>query len=1184
MGPSTPETPTKASEDVVTTSDNSDEKTPQKTEPDDPSVAPDVSAVDKMDPKPPTTATLETRQNHNMKVCHYVGNSDKVAPVLYASDSFMRRNKAIRRNQIYKLQAFRLVEVGVRRVLFHIGKTVEDYGVLYTLFPFALALLSISASIFFREKLAINVPIGSFTTNPDPTTTAKSIVGLRSLMSSVNFNSTNPVSDSLRRSSQAEFAYIISPKSNYDSIHEPKMLNLCAAMSEQIKHLAPETSKWATICRENCASPDPMIDLLKEDLLVLKYPEAILTEDGIEKYNMSRIFLGNLLGKCLLDADGTIQRAGSIVNKIRLKENLTPKIYEAYEQSLRNMITNVSASPVGENVTVHYWSVRQYINDVVAAFTEIHASLIFSCIILVVFCVLSCFKFDSYQSRPYVGLQMAFVFIITTITGYSILFTGYSAFNSAAFPVGFALCSIGVLFFHSYQSTWSRYSMTALHPIEKIAFIASWDGHCSVMSLICLVAAALATSVSTANVYVGYVFLVLAAGLAILTVFAAFYFTVVLYRSGKKEAEGVKWFHCCRDGDKSFTNKCIPDYDEMTAGILHEKLTDLKPSLSRKLGAILSGSTSRMFGPVVLTCYILVAIWLFPTVSVTMREEDFVTQQSASNSYMSEYRKSYPQSDNYLEITIEEPLDYYDRQRRGDILNMLRRSEENHYASKVVSWLADFDKFQQQTIYDINPETIVPIVNYVFLGQDDYKKYTSDITFDKFHTQIVKSRMYLEISAKGMLERRKFVNDILRQARDIGLPITVRAPFLMSLHHDVQVFPTILFAYGVMEAVLTVVTFVCFSNPALALCQLIASVIAMVSIFDAAVYFGIALNMVTLTTVLLGNLIVSATAVHFAYCYCSGGPKQTTPLSRVQYAFQCSLMSNIFGSATPLILYSPLLLLKIPVVLQVYQIFALIAVTNLINCLLFLPGLMTLLTSIVTSLCLFINRLCEESDCTVAEQSAESIFFIPSANCSLPKAVGYSSNTISSRRMIMAPPMEEPSTMTRSYRCSDRYASTTATTAEAVDANCDAKSLDSRRGGRPSAVSSRHHTPRNDRRSCRRASEVVEEQIYEEPESPLVAPRHRRLPADMEFQSPMARPALPLRDFPMNSHSMAGNSGYPSFHRGLPRDEYFRYDRPDMDMPGWRQYFAGSGRYPHAPPPSMLPYPAHSPLRSRRYM
>ena len=48
------------------------------------------------------------------------------------------------------------------------------------------------------------------------------------------------------------------------------------------------------------------------------------------------------------------------------------------------------------------------------------------------------------------------------------------------------------------------------------------------------------------------------------------------------------------------------------------------------------------------------------------------------------------------------------------------------------------------------------------------------------------------------------------------------------------------------------------------------------------------------------------------------------------------------------------------------------------------------------------------------------------------------------------------------------------------------QSIDSRKG-RSTGVSSRHQTPRSERRTMnrRRGSDVTEEQIYEEPESPV---------------------------------------------------------------------------------------------------
>lgn len=47
----------------------------------------------------------------------------------------------------------------------------------------------------------------------------------------------------------------------------------------------------------------------------------------------------------------------------------------------------------------------------------------------------------------------------------------------------------------------------------------------------------------------------------------------------------------------------------------------------------------------------------------------------------------------------------------------------------------------------------MPILGIVFLNAENYMKYRSDIIFDKFQTRIIGSRMYIELTAKGVQER-----------------------------------------------------------------------------------------------------------------------------------------------------------------------------------------------------------------------------------------------------------------------------------------------------------------------------------------------------------------------------------------------------------------------------------------------
>lgn len=54
-------------------------------------------------------------------------------------------------------------------------------------------------------------------------------------------------------------------------------------------------------------------------------------------------------------------------------------------------------------------------------------------------------------------------------------------------------------------------------------------------------------------------------------------------------------------------------------------------------------------------------------------------------------------------------------------------------------------------------DTFVPIIGVVFLSTDDFKKYRDDLVFDKFQTRITASRMYIELSARGVSERFTFL-------------------------------------------------------------------------------------------------------------------------------------------------------------------------------------------------------------------------------------------------------------------------------------------------------------------------------------------------------------------------------------------------------------------------------------------
>jgi hypothetical protein len=181
-------------------------------------------------------------------------------------------------------------------------------------------------------------------------------------------------------------------------------------------------------------------------------------------------------------------------------------------------------------------------------------------------------------------------------------------------------------------------------------------------------------------------------------------------------------------------------------------MADLRPSFSRHVGKFATNSGLRTITIVCFTVYTIFAIIGCQRIQIQMREEYFVESNSSSSLYLQRYRHAYKKYENYLELIFDSNVDYYDKEQRLLMLDLLTGSIRDQHATKAISWLLDFDRFQDQSIYDINADTLVPIVNYVFLNDEHYQRYSSDIIFDKFKTQIIKSRSYLELSSKGVDE------------------------------------------------------------------------------------------------------------------------------------------------------------------------------------------------------------------------------------------------------------------------------------------------------------------------------------------------------------------------------------------------------------------------------------------------
>uniref|UniRef100_A0A0N4ZMW1 SSD domain-containing protein n=1 Tax=Parastrongyloides trichosuri TaxID=131310 RepID=A0A0N4ZMW1_PARTI len=977
---------------------------------------------------------LPTNENDSGNISNSIQkyeNNQKNQELLNAYNNYYKKTNT----PIVKINTFRWMEVGVKRILFFLGKTVPKHKILFSILPLIFATMSIVGPIIYYNKLSLTIPFPAFMNHNEKSgSTVESYrIGGNSIGSNLNFNSTNPMFNSPKKTSQVEFSVLLSNIDQYDTVLNSDVVEYYQKLRKNLQELkfTPNKDskyKWKDVCKEDCKDKNELISNILDKELLLRYPEAVMREAfdkenddiKISGLNISRIYIANILGDIIQDSEGIVSRARTLQLNLKMKDNLKDEIYEEYEKNFRNYIDKEKYDATKYGLNLNYWSVRKYVSEVLNGLEDVHYKLFYCALTLILLCFFSGFRQDSYQSRPFFGLQIAFVLIVSIISGIFVQITGVGQYYTLAFLVSFPIIQIGLVLFYSMMDSWSRYSMAALHPVEKLVFILSWDGPVMILSLLILVIASCGAGTFAVNQHLQYSLFIVGASYAIMLVFALFYLTLCMYTSGKKESEGVKWYQFCKNGDDNFNEKTLPDFDENFFNVLHEKLTDYKSSKSRIIGRILSNANVRSLVVFAMTIYIIIGCWGFYQASIDLREEHFVDTNTTSYNFMNVYRKSFKKSDNYLEIVFNAPLDYYDRVKKDEILSLLRWALDQQYATKAVSWLMDFERFQHSTIYDVNADTIVPVVSYVFLQSDNYKKYSSDIVFDKFNTQIIKSRMYLEMSTKGASEQLKMISGILDLAKKHDLPITLKTPFIFSLQHDLQLIGALLTCLGIICGIIFLLTIFFFNNPAMAFTCLLSNIICITCLVGYSHHFTIPLNIITGCQILMGLFFNTITVIHFIYNYTNSGSTHITSGARIQYAFQCTLMPVALASVITGLAFTPLLSSKIPILSHIFCLILLSSVIAILNLLLFVPSSIIFLTETVATCFVRIGQICEEPapPACIIEQPGDGIYFV--SNGIEGRSLRYYNNSmitpIPSRHMIMPPPDYEKSSTTISRR------------------------------------------------------------------------------------------------------------------------------------------------------------------------
>ncbi|VIO90854.1 Uncharacterized protein BM_BM4054 [Brugia malayi] len=973
------------------------------------------------EPESESSSSLNRKNSTDKALVRRITNELQVAQLekekIKANGDTVKVGSKTKERPVYKMYAFRFVEAGLRRALWYFGRSIPIKKALFVCLPIIFVLLSLIGPIVHRERLNLSLPFETFVSCFNDHYPASGHNNLRvATRGMLSFNGSNQAYNAIRRNSPAEFAIIMRSK-GYSSIISENSINTFGKLSNSVKSIVVTYERinltWPEMCHDACTGKDdPIQQILESDpKTTLTYPETIISLKNTG--NLTRLFVGLTIGGVETDTDGVVTYARSLRTNFKLKENFRSEILNEFsKQFIRKMNEKREEIKKTLDADINWWSYHQFVNEVIAGLETMHYLLIASAALLMLTCLIASFGANGYQSKPVLGLVIGVILIVSCLAGFFVQLTGVGYVNAIVFPIFFILIGIGVLMLFTLEDTWSKYSNVACDPVEKLSLILSWDAPCTTITSFIIIVSFAVIGSTTKSPYLQYMSFVLAAGVAVLLIFALLFFSVFLYVAGRRETKGVKWYQCFRSGDTHFAPRTINEFSDSSIEMLHEKLIDTKPSFSRATAAAMANSYLRCPVAFIFAIYLVLAFWGCKDVRIDLKEEYFLSKESESRTFIENYRIEFGQYEDFLELVFDEPIDYLDPHRKDEILAILEWPIQNQLATRSVSWLKDFVRFESTTIYDINPDTFVPIIGIVFLTAENYKKYRNDIIFDKFQTRIIGSRMYIELTAKGVRERLFVIDELLNKARSAGISMFVKTPFIFAIQHDLQVMSTVIIAFTLLLCCVCTLSLFLFGIPSLTVLVLLSNLSVIAGVIGFATYWLIPINAITLFMALAGNALTTAIVSYFCYNFATAGKRQKTGEQRVRYSFQSCLLPITLACFVPIVTYLPLLLSGLPVMMHVFKILILTSFITYIHLFFFLPNMMIFLTEQIPSFCSSLQDICDECCCYCfdIEEDSGSIYYIPTGGRTtsqlngLTKQYSYALTVPSTTRGMLLPP------------------------------------------------------------------------------------------------------------------------------------------------------------------------------------
>lgn len=300
-----------------------------------------------------------------------------------------------------------------------------------------------------------------------------------------------------------------------------------------------------------------------------------------------------------------------------------------------------------------------------------------------------------------------------------------------------------------------------------------------------------------------------------------------------------------------------------------------------KLGEILSRKVSKVVVIVFFIVYFFFGLWNALKLTNNLETGDLTFYNSPTNKYYIQHHKYFVQYLVRVHVFIDTPINYADPKVNETLHNMFQEFESSPFlcnTSLTESWLRSFHRFLNHdslrhllSSYNVtNKSDFILLLRRLFLRHPLTKRFSKDIVFNENRTEIVASRFLFQTNyTKNDNIFNEMWWEFFNLVKNQSLPVKVFNRYGIYFDGFKQVIPATLQTVASSSIVVAFICFVFFLSFICTACVAICIISITVGVLGYMHLWGVSLNIVTMTIIIIVSGFSVDYSSHIACAYIS---------------------------------------------------------------------------------------------------------------------------------------------------------------------------------------------------------------------------------------------------------------------------------------------------------------------------